>query len=138
CSEKNFVDVPLRELFDHGKLPGPRLHTACRGLAPSHGHGSTVVYADGVDGVIRAVRENLIRGADHIKLFVTGGVATPGTDPVAAITSRAADLCGLTGQIGVLAPGAWADLIAVEGDPRRDLRTLREVRAVLKGGQVVT
>ena len=41
------------------------------------------------------------------------------------------------GQIGTLVPGAYADLLAVEGDPLHDPRALREVRCVLKGGVVV-
>jgi imidazolonepropionase-like amidohydrolase len=39
--------------------------------------------------------------------------------------------------VGVVAPGAWADLVAVEGDPLADLRALREVRFVMQGGRQV-
>lgn len=35
-----------------------------------------------------AARENIRRGAEHLKLFVTGGVASPGTDPMVACFSR--------------------------------------------------
>jgi imidazolonepropionase-like amidohydrolase len=278
--EKNFIDVPLRKMFDCGELLGPRIVTATRGIRPSNGHGAIAVIADGVDEVSRATRENIMRGADHIKLFVTGGVATPGTDPVIAcmsreeiaaavtvahragktvcahayggqgvddcleagldhiehgiymeprqyariaelgrwlvgtlgvfltepgpaedpswpedvrekflrareataasverakaagvkfalgtdaihggvceeaihaaasgltnrealeaITSNAAEVCGLAGSVGTIAPGAWADLIAVEGDPLTDLRVLRDVRHVMKGGKTIT
>ncbi len=277
--EKNFVDVPLRQMFDQGTLPGPRIVTATRGIRPSNGHGATAVVADSVEAVMRVTRENLRQGADHIKLFVTGGVATPGTDPVvacfdraeiaaavavahragktvcahaywgqgvddcldvgvdhiehgiymdpqqfdriaeldrwlvgtlgvfltepgpaedpswppdvrekflrareataasvsqakqsgvklvlgtdaihgglaeeaifaaaaglsrlealSAITRNAAEVCDLAGEVGVAAPGAWADLIAVEGDPRDDLRALRSVRRVMKAGETI-
>lgn len=40
-------------------------------------------------------------------------------------------------QLGVIAPNAFADLIAVEGDPTRDVRTLSKVRWVMKAGAVV-
>jgi imidazolonepropionase-like amidohydrolase len=58
-------------------------------------------------------------------------------EALAAVTSSAAALCGLAGKAGVVAPGAWADLLAIEGDPLEDLESLRRVRAVLKGGRLV-
>ena len=40
-------------------------------------------------------------------------------------------------QIGSLAPGAYADVIAVEGNPLEDVAALQRVRFVMKGGLVV-
>jgi imidazolonepropionase-like amidohydrolase len=62
-----------------------------------------------------------------------------GMRPMAAIqsaTSRAADMLEVTGQIGVLAPGAYADVIAVSGDPLRDITELGRVQFVMKDGHV--
>jgi len=53
-----------------------------------------------------------------------------------AATVRAAALLGMEGRIGVLAPGAFADIIAVEGDPGTDFGSLERVRFVMKGGTV--
>ena len=53
-----------------------------------------------------------------------------GMSPMEAIksaTSRAADMLDMTGQIGVVAPGAYADVIAVNGDPLRDVKALGDV-----------
>jgi imidazolonepropionase-like amidohydrolase len=277
--ERNFLDVPLREMFNSSALPGPKVVTATRGIRPSSGHGALAAVADGVDQMTKVTRENLRNGADLIKLFVTGGVATPGTEPevscfsreevaaavavahqagkpvcahayggpgvdycldegvdhiehgiymspeqfsriaeldrwlvgtigvfltkpgpaedpswpvatrekflrareasaesitkakaagvklalgtdaihggvaeeaifaaglgltnqeaLAAITSSAAELCGLDSTIGSIQVGKTADLIAVEGNPLEDLRVLRSVIAVIKDGQVV-
>lgn len=62
-----------------------------------------------------------------------------GMDPMDAIqsaTSRAAAMLDMQGQIGVVAPGAFADIIAVNGDPLRDIKVLENVQFVMKDGKV--
>jgi imidazolonepropionase-like amidohydrolase len=88
-SEKDFVDVSVQRVLTEGHFPAPRLVSARRGIRSTNGHGNTAVVADGPDAVRRAARENLRAGAQLIKLFVTGGVATPGTDPIVSNFSRA-------------------------------------------------
>jgi imidazolonepropionase-like amidohydrolase len=63
-----------------------------------------------------------------------------GQDPMAALvsaTSLAAASLGLEASLGTLAPGMEADLIALDGDPSRDVTALRRVAFVMKGGRVV-
>ncbi len=57
-------------------------------------------------------------------------------DTIKSATSRAAEMLDMIGQIGVLAPGAYADVIAVNGDPLRDINVLGNARFVMKDGQV--
>jgi imidazolonepropionase-like amidohydrolase len=62
-----------------------------------------------------------------------------GMTPLAAIqtaTLNAADLLGWTDRVGELAPAKLADMIAVDGDPTRDVTVLEHVRFVMKGGVV--
>jgi len=62
-----------------------------------------------------------------------------GMKPLAAIqtaTINAADLLGWTKQVGTLEPGKFADMIAVDGDPTKDVTTLEHVKFVMKGGTV--
>jgi len=62
-----------------------------------------------------------------------------GQDAIAVIvsmTSLAAESIGLGDKIGMLAPGYEADIVAVAGDPLRDIAALRNVRFVMKGGKV--
>lgn len=62
-----------------------------------------------------------------------------GMTPIQAIqsaTSRAAELLGKRGELGVVAPGAYADLIAVAGDPLADVGVLKNVGFVMKDGVV--
>jgi imidazolonepropionase-like amidohydrolase len=55
---------------------------------------------------------------------------------IQAATSRGAELLGQRGQLGVIAPGAYADLIAVSGDPLADVGVLKNVAFVMKNGTV--
>jgi len=58
-------------------------------------------------------------------------------DAIVSATSLNAEALGLKDQIGSLAPEMQADLIAVNGDPTRDITALRSVKFVMKGGRVV-
>jgi imidazolonepropionase-like amidohydrolase len=58
-------------------------------------------------------------------------------DAIQSATSRAAVMLDMEGKIGVIAPGAFADVIAVNGDPLRDINLLENVDFVMKDGQVV-
>jgi len=62
-----------------------------------------------------------------------------GMTPMQAIqsaTSKAAELLDREGELGVIAPGALADIVAVEGDPLKDVKVLERVRFVMKDGKV--
>lgn len=90
------ADVGLAAALKEGLLDGaPRLFYGGRAISQTGGHGdfrpgdhgcgchleTLTVIADGVDAVRRAVREELRRGASHIKLMASGGIASP-TDPL--------------------------------------------------------
>jgi imidazolonepropionase-like amidohydrolase len=106
--------------------------------------------------VIPAARKNIARAfASGVKVaFGTDAAVYPhglnahefavmvklGLTPLQAIqaaTVNAADLLGWAGKVGTLEPGAWADLVAVDGDPVKDVTTLERVKFVMKGGEVV-
>jgi len=62
-----------------------------------------------------------------------------GMTPMAAIqsaTSSAAELLGMPGQLGVIAAGAYADIVALPGDPLKDVKELERVNFVMKDGKV--
>jgi imidazolonepropionase-like amidohydrolase len=62
-----------------------------------------------------------------------------GMSPLAAIqtgTVNAADLMGWSEKVGTLEAGKWADIIAVKGDPLRDIKLLQHVLFVMKSGVV--
>jgi imidazolonepropionase-like amidohydrolase len=73
--------------------------------------------------------------AHEVEVYVT----KLGMTPLAALqtgTINAADLMGWSDRTGALEPGKWADVIAVDGDPLSDVRTLQHVRFVMKAGVV--
>ena len=74
------------------------------------------------------------RNADEFALMVANGM-TPMTAIVAA-TVNAADLLGLSAEVGTLEPGKRADIIAVEGDPLTDVSVLTSMDFVMRDGRV--
>ena len=61
----------------------------------------------------------------------------PPMEAIKAATWNAADLIGDTADIGTIQPGRYADIIAVDGDPLKNITVLETVPFVMKGGVVV-
>ncbi|RKG75076.1 amidohydrolase family protein [Corallococcus exercitus] len=84
------------------------------------------------------VMPGLTRGQACVKGFIA--YAEAGLKPVdilRAATVNAAELLRMQDRIGSLEPKKFADLLAVEGDPLKDIRALKQVRFVMKDGQVI-
>ena len=60
----------------------------------------------------------------------------PPMEAIRSATIRPAEMLGLQGEIGVIAPGAYADIIAVRGNPLADINELGRVVFVMKGGRM--
>jgi imidazolonepropionase-like amidohydrolase len=91
-----------------------------------------VRFAMGSDVVYTMFGEN----TRELAWFVKAGM-TP-KQALGAATTDAAELLGLSDRAGSLAPGYFADIAAVEGDPLADVNvTIQKVRWVMKGGEVV-
>lgn len=111
---------------------------AMKGLIPAHQEliqraaripGLKIVY--GTDAVAGAHGRN---AEDFINRVRDGGV-----DPMAAMVSAnslGAEALGMADQIGSIAPGLQADIIALDGDPLKDITAVRRVVFVMKGGVV--
>jgi imidazolonepropionase-like amidohydrolase len=69
---------------------------------------------------------------DELDELVASGL--PPLDALRAATSWPAEFLEQVGEIGTVEPGARADLVLVDGDPRQDVSTLRHPRAVLLRG----
>ena len=75
------------------------------------------------------------RNVEDLICRVQDGGQTP-MEAIVSATSRAAQALGMANQIGSIAAGLQADLIAVDGDPSTDITALRRVVFVMKGGRV--
>lgn len=75
------------------------------------------------------------RNADEFELMVQHGMKP--VEALKAATVNAADLLGLSDEIGTIAPGKSADIVAVAGDPVADVRVLKTVDFVMARGRVI-
>jgi imidazolonepropionase-like amidohydrolase len=75
--EMHRADIALRTMAQRGWAESPRIVSAGRSISTTGGHGSgfSARLADGADEFRRAAREELVAGANHIKIFITGGIA---------------------------------------------------------------
>jgi imidazolonepropionase-like amidohydrolase len=87
-----YADIALRDAINAGDVPGPRMFASGPALSITGGHWdenylapqfgfSKEAVADGVEAVIKKVRENIKYGADVIKFMATGGVVSEGDNP---------------------------------------------------------
>ncbi|MBU6500133.1 MAG: amidohydrolase family protein [Rhodospirillales bacterium] len=100
------ADYGMKAAVEQGHFEGPRLFIAGQAISQTGGHGDqrsrtqsgfscaccnglawTGRVADGVPDMIKAVRDELRKGADHIKIMVSGGVASP-SDPLESLQYR--------------------------------------------------
>jgi imidazolonepropionase-like amidohydrolase len=104
---------------------GPKMLAMAR-----RAHDGGVKIAFGTDTGVSAHGDN----AGEFALLVKAGL-TP-LEAIQTATVNAADHFSLSSEIGSLAPGKAADLIAVKGDPLSDVTALQHVTSVIKGGVV--
>src|SRR6266853_2395212 len=114
------------ELLAKGKevMPAARKNIA-------HAFSSGVKVAFGTDAAVYPHGLNAHEFGVMVKLGLTPLQA------IQAATVNAADLLGWSDKMGAVEPGKWADIIAVDGDPLKDVTTLERVKFVMKGGEVI-
>ena len=79
----HFMDVAWKRAFALGQCVGPRLFASGHFLTTTGGHFLTSGHAlecDGPYGFVKAIREEIKNGVDHIKLNLSGGILGPAWD----------------------------------------------------------
>jgi enamidase len=71
----------------------------------------------------------------ELELMVEAGISPIGA--IVAGTRNAADNLGKASELGTIEPGKLADVIAVSGDPLKDIRNTREIKLVIKDGKIL-
>lgn len=116
----------LKVVADKARMVGARIKDA---VAKAHKAGVKIAF-----GTDSGVSDHGIN-AREFSLLVGAGLSP--TETLIAATTSAAELLGLSDQIGTIEKGKAADLIAVAGDPTVDVATLMDVKAVMRAGVVV-
>ncbi|MDQ1525129.1 MAG: hypothetical protein QOE47_3053 [Pyrinomonadaceae bacterium] len=126
----------LREKLDRGLYMPPNVEAKARAAISSiqgmfrKAVSKGVRIAFGTDAAVYPHGRN----AEEFHLMVELGMRP--VDALRAATSVNAELFGLSDQLGTIAPGKLADIIAVPGDPLRDIRETEKVFFVMKEGIV--
>ena len=76
-SEENYIDIELKNAIERGDIIGPRILASGIGIVSANGHGAAHTVCDGEEEILKQIRKNFAQGADHVKLFVTGGISSP-------------------------------------------------------------
>jgi imidazolonepropionase-like amidohydrolase len=127
----NYLDK--RDGFD---FTPQALETLEKGIAPTidvlrRARARKVKITFGTDAVAGAHGRN----AEEFVYRVHDARETP-MDAIVSATSLSAESLGLGNQIGAIAPGMEADLVATDGNPLDDITAVRRVVFVMKGGKV--
>jgi len=132
--DHNRYYVEYRQQFGYSEDVAARLNDYIqRNLETARrAHKAGVHFAMGSDAVLTMFGQN----TRELEWFVKAGM-TP-EQALATATANGAALLGMGKSLGAVAPGYFADIVAVEGDPLQDIGVvIRNVRWVMKGGKAV-
>jgi imidazolonepropionase-like amidohydrolase len=98
------------------------------------------MHAAGVKLVVSSDTGSTATRIDELALlmeFLVKGVQIPAADILRGATGLAAKAVGMADDIGTLAPGKLADMVAVDGDPLTDISAMQRIHTAVKGGEVL-
>ena len=127
-----YVDAEKVYQFRPGSVEGLNQYIARNYETAKRAFAAGVQFAMGSDAVYTMFGQNTRELGWFVKLGMTPEQA------LKTATTGAADLLGMSKDLGAATPGHFADLIAVEGDPLKDIQVaIDKVKVVMKGGVIV-
>lgn len=132
--------VPTLNVFHRGEQAGTAM-----GYEPASMEKIRAILKSQQPAFERALKHHLkiAYGVDDDPEFVDqefGALVRGGMSPLDALraaTVNGAELLGMGSETGTIEPGKFADIIAVNGDPLRDIQAMSQVVFVMKGGEVI-
>lgn len=144
-SDGGHVPPGLRPVVD--RLPPQARRNLSFGALPVP-KGQEQAYADAVPALLRMIKAlhdggvTLMPGTDglagyllHAELELYARAGIPNAQVLRLATLTPAEVMGVAKDRGVIAPGKLADMVLIDGDPLADMRDIRKVDLVLKGGK---
>lgn len=128
-----------RSVMDSAKQPGffpPVITAKALKVGPiiqgtfARAYKAGVKIAFGTDAGVYA------HGKNWLEFVYMNEAGMPPLEAIKCATVNAAALIGISDKAGTIEPGKWADIVAVEGDPTRDIHAMGQVRFVMKEGVV--
>ena len=86
--DREFLDIACREAVKDKQISGPDLLVAGKGIRASAGHGFVGYPFDGLTRIKEAIHENVVKGVDLIKFYITGTLKGRGGDPKLSFQRR--------------------------------------------------
>jgi len=127
----------------------PQIRRALNGNTLEVPKGKETAYAQAYPSILKMLKAlhdagvTLLPGTDglsgymlHHELEVWAKAGIAPAEVLRAATLTPAQVMGVDGNRGVIAPGKYADMVLVDGDPSKNIADIRKVSTVLKGGKV--
>ena len=127
----------------------PQVRRGLTGGAYEVPEGYEVAYREAIPSMLKLLKAlhdagvTIIPGTDalagymlhhELELYVRAGIAPAQALRMATVTS--AQVMGVDRDVGIIAPGKYADMILIDGDPTRNISDVRNILTVIKGGKV--
>ena len=138
-ADKGIFLVPTFEIYEfHATLSAPHMQARSRALMDIHKETLHQALAAGVKVVAGTDAGGYVHGdnAREVQIMVERGM--PNMQAIQACTGWAAECVGLEKDIGTITKGKYADLLVIDGDPVKDIESLRRpggIKMVMKGGE---
>ena len=128
-----------KAVADSAKKPGyyPELVTPkALAIGPRIQSTFAKAYKEGVKIAFGTDAGVFAHGKNWLEFVYMTEVGMPAMEAIQSATMNAADLLGLSDMIGSLEKGKLADIIAVDGDPTKDIQSMGRVKFVMKDGVI--